>query len=128
MTIEMKLLVWTALLTLGLAFVSVLAAMGQVGLATLAGDREGMPELKGLAGRALRTHRNAVENLVLFAIVVLVAKQAGVSNASTVLGAQLFFWGRVAHAGLYLGGVAWLRTAAFAVSTVGLLMIMLQLL
>ena len=45
----------------------------------------------------------------------------------TVLGAQLFFWGRVAHAVLYIAGIAWVRTAAWAVSVVGLLLIFLQL-
>ena len=37
-----------------------------------------------------------LESLVLFAILVLTAKAAGISNAMTLLGAQLFFWGRVA--------------------------------
>lgn len=128
MTLELKMLVWSALLTVVLVVISAVGAMGQVGLAALAGNREGVPEFTGWAGRAIRAHRNMLENLVLFAIAVLVAKLAGVSNANTVLGAQLFFWGRVAHAALYLGGIAWARTAAFAVSIVGLLMILLQLL
>ena len=127
MTFELKILVWSALLTVALVVISAVGAMGQVGLAALAGNREGMAEFTGWAGRAIRAHRNMLENLVLFAIAVLVAKFAGVSNANTVLGAQLFFWGRVAHAGLYIAGVAWARTAAFAVSTIGLLMILLQL-
>ena len=31
------------------------------------------------------------------------------------LGAQLFFWGRVAHWLIYLTGIPWLRTVAWAV-------------
>jgi uncharacterized MAPEG superfamily protein len=101
--------------------------MGQVGLPKLAGNREDMPEITGWAGRAIRAHRNMLENLILFAILVLTAKAVGVSNATTVLGAQLFFWGRVAHAVIYLIGIPWLRTLAWAVSVIGLVLIFVQL-
>ncbi len=121
-------LVWSALLTILLVVIAALGAMRDVGLSRLAGNRENLPEFTGWTGRAIRAHRNMLENLVLFAIAVIAAKLAGVSNANTIFGAQLFFWGRVAHAGLYIAGVAWARTAAYAVSMVGLLMILLQLL
>jgi len=42
-------------------------------------------------------------------------------------GAQLFFWARVAYAVIYLAGWPWVRTAAWAVSVIGLLMIFFQL-
>jgi uncharacterized MAPEG superfamily protein len=51
----------------------------------------------------------------------------GKSNSMTVLGAQLFFWGRVAYAAIYVAGIAYLRTAAWAVSIIGLVLIFLQL-
>lgn len=127
MTTELYLLLWSAALTLVLAFVAVLGAMGQVGLPKLAGNREDMPEITGWAGRAIRAHRNMLENLILFAILVLTAKAVGASNATTVLGAQLFFWGRVAHAVIYLIGIPWLRTLAWAVSVIGLVLIFVQL-
>jgi uncharacterized MAPEG superfamily protein len=99
----------------------------QVGLPTLAGNREGLPEMTGWAGRAARAHRNMLESLILFAVLVLVAHIVGVRNGMTLLGAQLFFWGRVAHAIIYIAGIPWLRTAAWAVSVVGLILIFLQL-
>ena len=74
---------------------------------TLAGNREGLPAITGWAGRAQRAHRNMLESLMLFAILVLAAKAAGISNAMTLLGAQLFFWGRVAHAVIYIAGIPW---------------------
>ena len=123
---ELLLLVWAALLTLVQAVVAVQGAMMQVGLSTLAGNREGMPELKGWAGRATRAHRNMLENLVLFAVVVFAARLTNVSNAVTLLGAQLFFFGRIAHAILYIAGVPWLRTLAWLVSIVGIAMIFWQ--
>ncbi len=127
MTPELWYLVWSAALTFVLVIIAVSGATLQVGLATLAGNREGMPELTGWAGRAQRAHRNMLENLVLFAILVLAAKAAGVGNAVTLLGAQLFFWGRVAHAVIYLAGIPWARTAAWTVSVIGLILIFVQL-
>ena len=128
MTMELKLLVWSVALTVVMAVVAVLGAVLQVGLPTLAGNRDDMPELSGWAGRASRAHRNMLESLVLFAALVLVAKTLNISNASTMLGAQLFFFGRIAYAVIYWIGIPWLRTAAWAVSIVGLLLIFLQLL
>lgn len=127
MTPELVYLVWSAALTLVLAVIAVTGALLEVGLPRLAGNRENMPEMPGWAGRAARAHRNMLENLVLFAVLVLTARAINVSNGMTVLGAQLFFWGRVAHAAIYIAGIAWLRTAAWTVSVLGLLLIFLQL-
>jgi uncharacterized MAPEG superfamily protein len=127
MTPELMYLVWSAALTLVLAVIAVSGATLEVGLPRLAGNREDMEEMRDWAGRAARAHRNMLENLVLFAILVLVARAVNVSNGMTLLGAQLFFWGRVAHAILYVAGIPWLRTAAWAVSVIGLILIFLQL-
>jgi uncharacterized MAPEG superfamily protein len=127
MTPELMYLLWSAALTLVLAAIAVSGATLQVGLPRLAGNREGMPEITGWAGRARRAHFNMLENLVLFAILVFAARFANVSNAMTLLGAQLFFFGRVAHAVIYIAGIPWLRTAAWTVSVIGLLLILWQL-
>lgn len=127
MTPELMYLIWSAALTLLLAVIAVSGATLEVGLPRLAGNRENMPEMSSWAGRAARAHRNMLENLVLFAILVFTARIANVSNAMTLLGAQLFFFGRVAHAVIYIAGIPWLRTAAWLVSVVGLLLILLQL-
>ena len=127
MTPELAYLVWSAALTFLLVLIAVNGATLQVGLPVLAENREGLPEFTGWAGRAQRAHRNMLENLLLFAILVLVAHAVGVRNSMTLLGAQLFFWGRVAHAVIYIAGIPWARTGAWAVSVVGLLLIFLQL-
>ena len=127
MSIELKLLVWSCALALAQMVVAAIGAQLQVGLPPLAGNREGMPELTGIAGRAVRAHRNLLESLVLFAALVLVAQVSGKTNATTALGAQLFFWGRLAYAPVYWIGVPWLRTGVWAVSIAGLLMILVQL-
>lgn len=127
MKVELAMLVGAVVLTLIQTVVAVVGAWAQVGLPALAGNRDNVPELHGWAGRAARAHRNMLESLVLFAILVLVAQAVGVSNAGTVLGAQLFLWARVAYAALYVAGVPWARTAAWAAAVAGLGMIFAQL-
>ena len=124
---ELMLLAWAVLLTLVQAVVAAQGAMMQVGLAALAGNRDGMPEVKGWGGRAARAHRNMLENLVLFAALVVVAVVAGKTNSTTLMGAQIFLVARIVYALVYIAGVPWLRTAVWAVSVVGLAMIFLQL-
>jgi uncharacterized MAPEG superfamily protein len=128
MTPDLKLLLWSVALTFVQVLIAAAGANVQVGLMTLVGNREGLPELPGWAGRAQRAHRNMLENLPLFIALVLIAQVAGKTNGMTLLGAELFFWARVAHAIIYLAGLPWLRTLAWAVSAIGLLLIFLQLL
>jgi uncharacterized MAPEG superfamily protein len=128
MTPELTYLIWSAALTFVLVLIAVAGATAEVGLPKLAGNRDGLRDMTGWAGRAARAHRNMLESLVLFAVLVLVAHTAGVRNEMTLLGAQLFFWGRVAHAIIYIAGIPWLRTAAWGVSVAGLILIFVQLL
>ena len=127
MKAELSLLVWAGLLTLVQAVVAVQGALMQVGLAKLAGNRDGLPEITGWGGRAARAHRNMLENLVLFAILVLVAVIAGKTNSATLMGAQIFLGARIVYALVYIAGIPWLRTAIWGISVIGLAMIFLQL-
>ena len=124
---ELTQLAWCVVLAIVQMLIAVQGSMMQVGLKTLVGNREGFPEIKGWAGRALRAHRNMIENLVLFAAVVLAVVAEGKADGTTLAGAQVFFWGRVAYAAIYLAGIPWLRTAAWTVSVIGLLMVLSRL-
>jgi uncharacterized MAPEG superfamily protein len=127
MSMEMKLLIWSAALAFIQMLVAVSGAFLQVGLPKLAGNREDMPAITGWAGRADRAFRNMMHALIWFAVLVLAAQIANKLDAATTLGAQLFFWGRVAYAVVYLIGVPWVRTGVWAVSVVGLIMIFTRL-
>ena len=124
---ELMLLVWCVALAVVQMLIAVNGSMLQVGLPALAGNHEPFPDISGWAGRAVRAHRNMLENLPLFAALVLVAVAAAKTNDMTLLGAQLFFWGRLAYALVYVAGVPWLRTGVWFVSVVGLVLIFLQL-
>ena len=124
---DLHLLVWSVALCLVQMVIALAGATLQVGLPQLAGNREPLPEFTSWAGRAQRAHRNMLESLVLFVVLVIVAHMAGVANETTILGAQLFFWARLAYAIVYLIGIPWVRTGVWAVSVVGLIIIFLQL-
>src|SRR5713101_3809088 len=124
---EMMLLAWAVVLTFGQMLVAATGATLQVGLPMLASNRENMPPLTGWASRADRAHDNMLESLVLFAALVLIAVMAGKTNPTTLLGAQIFLWARLAYAVIYLAGIPWLRTAVWLVSVIGLILIFLQL-
>ena len=127
MTTELQMLALSALLALAQMLIAVVGAMAQVGLPTLAGNREGLAEPTGWAGRARRAHLNMLESLAIFAIAVLVVHLADRSSDTTALGAALFFWARLAYAAVYLAGIPWLRTGVWFVSVVGLAIIFAQL-
>ncbi len=128
MTPELTLLFWSAVLTFVQMLVAVSGATLQVGLPILAGNRDKLPEITGWAGRAQRAHRNMLESLVLFAVLVLLVHVLQKANATSALGVQLFFWGRVAYAAIYIVGVPWVRTGVWFVSVIGMVLVASRLL
>ena len=68
------------------------------------------------AQRLMRAHANSVENLVVFATLVLVAAALGISGSQLATAAMLYFWARVAYVVVYVMGLPWLRTLAFTVA------------
>ena len=65
------------------------------------------------AQRAQRAHANAIENLAVFAPLVLVAAAMGVSTPSTVFAAKLYLFARLVHYGVYAAGIPIVRTLSF---------------
>ena len=127
MSIELKLLVCAVALSVLQLVVAVLGTVSQAGMPWAVGNRDTAVDFTGWVGRAHRAHRNMLESLVLFAALVLVAHAAGRESAHTALGANIFIWARTAYAVIYLVGVPWLRTAAWATGLAGLALIFLQL-
>ena len=123
MSPELKYLLFSVLLCFAQVVVQACSAVAQIGLVPLSGNREGIGLATGFAGRAKRTHLNMVENLVLFAPLVLIAVVAQKTTPLTALGAAVFFWSRVAHTIIYWIGIPWVRAMAWATSVFGMGMI-----
>ncbi len=119
-TVELQMLVATALLAVAGAFPNVIAVTLHGGFAVAAGNRDNVPPLPEWANRAQRAQRNLIANLLPFTALVLVAHQSGLTNADTAWGAMLFFWSRVAYVAIYIAGIPYLRTVAFVASLAGL--------
>ena len=102
MSPDLKYLLFSTILCFVQVLIAATGANQQVGLPKLAGNREDVPAYTGWAGRAKRAHLNMIENLVLFAALVLIAAVSGKANATTAMGAMIFFWGRLAYAVIYL--------------------------
>jgi uncharacterized MAPEG superfamily protein len=67
------------------------------------------------AQRARRAHANAVENLVVFAPLVVIAAMIGVSTPATILAAKAYLGARLVHYVVYAAGIPVLRRLAFMV-------------
>ncbi len=80
-------------------------------------DAVGYPEnpkpQSAWAQRLMKAHANAVENLVLFAALVLIANAVGLTGGAVATAAIVYFWARVVHALAYTFAIPWLRTLAF---------------
>ena len=114
MTTELYWLTLTALMTALFWVPYVLNRMAMNGLSgTLAGGAPDSSSLSLWAQRAIRAHANAVENLAIFAPVVLTAHVLGISNAATKAAVVVYFFARLMHFAVYSAGVPAARTLAF---------------
>jgi len=66
------------------------------------------------AQRLMAAHINAVENLVVFAPLVLTARALGIATGATAFACALYFWARLAHVVIYTLGIPVFRTLSFA--------------
>ena len=123
MTIELWMLLASALLMLAMPPVYGQGYIRTHGLATMAGNRENVPAAEGWFSRAKRAHGNLGENLIPFAAVVLVADAADIHSIWTRAGAVVFVVARLAHAASYTAGFVPTRAPAYLAGIAGTLMI-----
>ena len=81
----------------------------------MANPSRGDKPLAPWATRLMFAHDNAVENLVIFAPLVLILNAADYSTQWTALACAVFFWARLAHIIVYTLGLPVFRTVAFTV-------------
>jgi uncharacterized MAPEG superfamily protein len=101
----------------------VCARMQARGLAAVANIDPGIPPEPQWALRARRAHANAIENLAVFAPLVLIAAIAGISTPLTIAAANIFVVARLAHYALFAAGVPLVRTPAFLIGACATLVI-----
>jgi len=115
MTTELMYLTWVTALTAVIWVPYILNAIMVRGLIDAVGYPANPAPLAPWAARMKAAHANSIENLVVFAALVLVADSVGVSNDVTVMACQVYFWARVVHLAAYTFAIPWVRTVAFVV-------------
>jgi len=86
-------------------------------------NRDHLPEPTALGGRAVRAASNTLENFVLFVALALTAHATGL-DAEATLGAQVFFWARLAYLPVYWAGITYIRSLVWGVGIAGLAMML----
>ena len=124
---ELQYLAWTAALTALFWIPYVLERIMKWGVRDAVGYPANPPAQAPWAVRMKAAHANAIENLAVFATLVLVAELANIANATTAQAAAIYFWARLVHVIAYTLGLPWLRTLAFAGGFVAQVMVALQL-
>jgi uncharacterized MAPEG superfamily protein len=129
MSVDLQMLVWTAILCVLQAFPYTIATILKAGpIRAMSYPQLGVDDLSAWARRSKRAHGNIAENIAPFAVVVLVAHVAGAANETTALGAMIFFGARVAMVIGHTFAITFLRSVAWFVSLAGLVMILTQIL
>jgi uncharacterized MAPEG superfamily protein len=124
-SVEMQMLWLSIVLGIVQLLLAVLFSLGARGLPWGAGNRdEPAPPMGKFGARIERAFRNFLETFVFFLGAVLIANALNKHTASTALGAQIFFWSRLAYLPVYAIGIPYLRTALWIASLVGIGMVM----
>jgi uncharacterized MAPEG superfamily protein len=128
MTTELCMLMWSVVLGLVQIALAATCSVGQRGLDWAASARDEVkPPLCGIGGRLDRARANFLETFPLFVAVVLAAHLLQRHDEMTVLGAQLYFWARLAYVPVYAAGIPYLRTLIWAASIAGIVLVLAAL-
>jgi uncharacterized MAPEG superfamily protein len=127
MTVELTYLAYTIALFFVVVLVQASTGIQNNGGLAMANNRDNLKPPTTMQLRAKRLVDNFRENLWFFAPLVLIANAADISNQWTVLGAQLFFWSRLAHAVWYIAGWPIVRPLLWLAGIVACALIFLSL-
>ena len=127
-TIELTYLTWTTVFTALMWVPYILNTIIVRGLINAVGYSENLEPLAPWAARMKQAHSNAIENLVVFGLLIFVAQAAGANNETTALASAIYFYARIVHFVTYSLGVPWVRTLAFAVGFMCQISLALQIL
>ncbi|RYZ99233.1 MAG: hypothetical protein EOP11_19720 [Proteobacteria bacterium] len=124
MNTELKLLTFSIVLGFVQLFSGVIATTAVRGQKWNMGNREGNePPLHGMPARLNLAFENFKETFPFFAAAVLLVFAAGRFSSTTALGAQLYFFARLAYVPVYAAGIPGLRSVIWLVSVVGIALV-----
>lgn len=121
---ELKLLLAAVIIGLmQIVWAATAGSGGERNFGWLAGPRDDPRPVGTMAGRLDRALKNFLETFPLFAAALIACVAAGKLGTTTLYGAGLYVIGRALYVPLYASGVAVVRTLVWAVSMVGVVMV-----
>ena len=129
MPAEIRILALGALLLFIYIFIAVRLKTAQYGRRWNAGPRdEELPAANVLTGRAMRAQNNFLETFPIAIVALAGVVIANRTSATTALGGWIWLGARVAYLPLYAAGIRVVRTIVYAISMIGLGMVIWPLL
>ncbi len=125
MTIEMKLLLWSVALGLLQCLATGTAVTAQRGLKFGGSARDDQQPIQGIGGRVIRAFANFKETYVFFVALVLAGQILNRHSGLTVIGANLYFWGRIVYWPLYVAGVPMVRSVVWVIAILGIVLLLI---
>jgi uncharacterized MAPEG superfamily protein len=123
MSIELQYLIFAVFLVLLQMVLQSVAGFLTIGLKGAVGSRDDEVLTTGIGGRFERAYYNMLETFPVFAALVLTVHVSESWDTTSALAVQLYFWARVAYIPLYVSGIPFLRSIAWVVSMVGIVML-----
>ena len=127
MSDELAILAHTILFTALMWLPYVLNQIAVRGLINAVGYQSNPAPLADWAVLLKAAHYNAVENLVIFAPLILMIEMLDIGNIATSMSAMVYLIARIVHAISYTFAIPFVRTGAFAVSWLSILCLIWQL-
>jgi uncharacterized MAPEG superfamily protein len=125
MSTELVVLAWGCVLALVHIFAAAHVKTRQYGTKWNAGPRdEALAPPEVLVGRLTRAQANYFETFPIMIAAVAIVAIAGLSTRSTEIGSLLWIAARIVYLPLYALGIPFVRSVAFLVSMVGLVMVL----
>jgi uncharacterized MAPEG superfamily protein len=125
-SVEIQMLCWSAVLGLVQLVIATALSIKDQGMPYSLSSRDvAGPAFATVTGRLRRAFQNFRETFVYFAVAVLVVVALNKTSAHTALGAQIYFWARLAFVPIYAAGIIVVRTLVWTASIVGIVMVLL---
>ena len=119
------------LLTVGLCGIMwipiVIERVLRIGLAETIGSKPDEINVPSWAMRLRRSHRNLVDNIVLFGALILILNMVEKHSYTTELASLIFFYARFVQAITHIFGIKWVRTISFVIGWLATAVIFLAL-
>jgi len=127
MTPELQYLVYGVILLIVHVIVQATFSDLSKGLGWALGPQDERREQSAVAARIERALRNYLETFPAFAGLALLLTVTELGNATSALGAAVWFWARIAYIPAYASGIPLVRSVAWFTSLAGLAMMIVPL-